>query len=72
MYFLLFLYIYVHWIKSHILKFRFAVAIDQFLIIFQNMLLYFLIPAGTAQKLTLKVPLLVVFLFFLFIFSLKL
>ena len=47
--------------KSH--TFRVAAAFDQFLII-QNTLLYFLIPAGTAQKLTLKVPLLVVFLFF--------
>ena len=50
--------------------FRVAVAFDQFLIIIQNTLLYFLIPAGTAQKLTLKVPLLVVFLFFFYPFFL--
>ena len=40
--------------------------VDQFLITIQNTLLYCFIPAGTAQKLTLKVPLLVVFLFFFF------
>ena len=45
--------------------FRVAVAFDQFLIIIQNTLLYCFIPAGT-QKLTLKVPLLVVFLFFFY------
>ena len=69
MYFLLFLCMFdtPGSLKSR--TFRVAVAFDQFLIIIQNTLLYCFIPAGT-QKLTLKVPLLVVFLFFFYSFFL--
>lgn len=69
MYFLSFLYMFDTGSKvTYIVLLGLQLLLTNFLIIIQNVLFYFLIPAGTAQKLTFKVPLLVVFLLFSFPF----